>query len=150
MKRGRPGADESERYWNPREPPCVPSDQRPPHLLRSREAAEAASAASQVEESAFDERFDDDFWNEERYDLACVKHAHALRRLRRAFPEFSEERQTRPCPCGRGELAMWPWVAHTAQAGFCDHRACSMARWELTCWRSEWIVDGAGRRDLGL
>ena len=102
------------------------------------------------EESAFNEDFDDDFWNEERYDLACVKHAHALRRLRRAFPEVSEERQTRPCPCGRGELATWPWVALTAQAGLCDHRGCHMASWELTCWRWEWIVDGAGRRDLPL
>ena len=51
------------------------------------------------------------------------------------------EKQKRPCPCGRSALAVWPWVVHTPQLGFCDFReeGCGMAAWELTCWRSEWI-----------
>ena len=41
--------------------------------------------------------------------------------------------------CGRGALAMWPWVVQTAQQGFCE---CDMASWERTCWRCEWIAAG--------
>ena len=155
--RGRPGGDPDERFWNPAKPPCVPSDDRPQHLFASREAAEAASAAAQVEAWA-PPPFEDEYYNgEERYDLACVKHKHAVRQLLTAFPEVTacfmahaSQHETKQCPCGRGVLARWPWVVHTAQLGFCDARECGMASWELTCWRSEWIVDGAGRRDLPL
>ena len=86
---------------------------------------------------------EDDYFDEENYELACVKHKHALRRLREAFPEAcGEEHHTRPCPCGRGALAMWPWVVQTAQQGFCE---CDMASWERTCWRREWIAAGYPR-----
>ena len=140
--RGRPGRDEAERYWNPEMPPCVPSDHRPAHLFNSREAAEAAGAASGVEHYTRrpDEDGEDEDFNEERYEIACVKHKHALRRLRARFPEVDEEHHTRPCPCGGGALAVWPWVVQTAALGFCD---CPMAGWELTVWRCEWIKAGA-------
>ena len=29
-----------------------------------------------------------------------------------------QQHHTRPCPCGLGALAMWPWVVQTAQLGF--------------------------------
>ena len=47
--RGTPGGDDEENYWKPEEPPCVPSDFRPPHLFGSKEAAEAAGAAEAME-----------------------------------------------------------------------------------------------------
>ena len=137
-----PGGDEEERYWNPEMPPCVPSDHRPEHLFNSREAAEAAGAASRVERFAPPAiGWDDD------YELACVENKLALRRLRESFPEVdpcpmahASQHHTRPCPCGRGALAKWPWVVQAAQLGFCN---CWMAGWELTCWRIEWIGAGA-------
>ena len=153
--RGRPGGgggDPDERYWNPRKPPCVPSDDRPEHLFNTRVAAEAASAASMVEAWEPPPYEDEYYCDEERYALACVKHEHAIRRLREAFADVdpcplarASRHATRPCPCGRGVLARWPWVVQTAQLGFC---ACDMASWELTCWRSDWLsVVG---RDLPL
>ncbi len=69
--RGTPLCDEDERFWNPRKPPCVPSDHRPAHLFNSREAAEAAGMASRVERFAWnpDEDGEDSEWlcNEELY-----------------------------------------------------------------------------------
>ena len=48
--RGRPGAADEERYWNPANPPLVPSDPRPGHLFGSSlEAARAAVKAEHVE-----------------------------------------------------------------------------------------------------
>ena len=139
--RGRPGGDEEERYWNPERPPCVPSDHRPANLFTSKEAAETAGAAARVERFAPkpDSDGEDECFNEEAYDVACVKYKHALRRLKAKFPE-AEEHHTRPCPCGHGALAMWPWMVQTAELGFCN---CWMASWELVCWRSEWIRAGA-------
>ena len=97
--------------------------------------------AERVERFAPDPDSDgeDNNFMEEHYELACVKHKHALRRLREAFPEVTGEQHTRPCPCGRGALAMWPWVVQTKKLGFCD---CWMAGWERVCWRSEWIKAG--------
>ena len=148
--RGRPGGDDEERFWNPAMPPCVPSDHRPARLFNSREAAEAAGAAARVENLAppppDDEEYGEDDYNpmwdfdEDQYEVACLKHKQKLRRLREAFPEAGEEHHTRPCPCGRGALAVWPWVVQTAELGFCD---CPMASWERTCWRYEWIAAGA-------
>ena len=140
--RGRPGGDEAERFWNPERPPCVPSDHRPANLFNSREAAEASGAAGYAERVGPrpDEDGVDEYFCEETYEVACVKHKHALCRLRAAFPEVDgEDHLTRPCPCGRGSLAVWPWVVQTKQLGFCD---CDMACWELTCWRGEWIAAG--------
>ena len=142
--RGRPGGaggDPDERFWNPAKPPCVPSDHRPAHLFNSREAAEAAGMAARVERLEPPADGDYEYYcEEEAYEVACVKHKHAMRRLREAFPEISrEESHRRPCPCGRGSLAIWPWVVQTAQQGFCE---CDMASWELTCWRSDWIAAG--------
>ena len=148
--RGRRGGDEEERFWNPAMPPCVPSDHRPANLFNSREAAEAAGAAARVELLApplpDEEEYGEDDYNpmwdfdEDEYEVACLKHKQKVRRLREAFPEAGTEHHTRPCPCGRGALAVWPWVVQTAQLGFCE---CGMASWERTCWRSEWIAAGA-------
>ena len=47
------------------------------------------------------------------------------------------EHNSRPCPCGVGRLAQWPWALQTAALGFCN---CEQARRELTFWRtSGWI-----------
>ena len=83
---------------------------------------------------------EDPAFDEDEYDVACLRHKQKLRRLRESFPEADEEHHTQPCPCGRGALAVWPWVVQTAQLGFCE---CWMACWERTCWRSEWIAAGA-------
>ena len=154
--RGRPGGDPDERYWSPWKPPCVPSDERPAHLFLTRVAAEAASAAAQVE--SFGPPSPDDeygYFDEEWYDSWCVKHTHAVRRLREAFPEVApcpiahaSQHETRPCPCGHGLLARWPWVVQTAALGFCGARECGMASWEHTCWRWEWIAPVDGKLPL--
>ena len=102
--------------------------------------------ADAVERSAplpADPEIRQEYWEawerEEEYEVACVRHKHAMRWLRDLFPEVGEEHHTRPCPCGRGALAMWPWVVQTKQLGFCD---CDMASWERICWRTEWIRVG--------
>ena len=98
--RGRPGGDEAERFWNPAAPPCVPSDHRPTCLFSSRLAAEAAAAASRVEHFAPrpDSDGEDEYFDEELYELACVKHKHALRHLRASFPEAAEEHHKKAVP----------------------------------------------------
>ena len=124
-----PCADDEERYWDPKKAPCVPSDCRPQHLFNSRVAAEAVFAALCVEWAhPSPDGFDSDDPDEERYENACVKHKFAVRRLLQEFPEVApcplsanaSECDTRPCPCGRGVLAKWPWVVQTKQQGFCD------------------------------
>ena len=143
--RGRPGADEAERFWNPQKPPCVSSDHRPAHLHRhSSLAAKAAICAERVEETAPGPDDEDDDFNEEEHEVALVRYKHAFRRLRESFPEVDEEHGRRLCPCGHGALPMWPWVVQTAGLGYCE---CDMARWERICWRSEW--ERAARAELG-
>ena len=44
-----PGSHDDAVYWNPRKPPCVPSDYRPAHLISSRLCAEAVCAARRLE-----------------------------------------------------------------------------------------------------
>lgn len=138
--RGLPGGDEAERFWNPAKPPCVPSDHRPVHLFNSREAAEAIGAASRVEQFSPWEGFDESCYDEEAHEIACIKHKHAMCRLVNSFPEIaSQEHLRRPCPCGHGALAVWPWVVQAGQSGICE---CDMASMEFTCWRCEWIAAG--------
>ena len=117
--RGRPGASNDERFWDPAKPPCVPSDERPQHLFVSREAAEAAGAANtlqwQVAILAFEEPEDQSDRDIEEEALARVKYTHALLRLQKAFPELElgatgPVERTRLCPCGNGRLARWPWM----------------------------------------
>ena len=143
--RGRPGADEAERFWNPAKPPCVPSDHRPAHLHRhSSLAAKAAACAERVEETEPRPDVENEYFNEEEYEVALVRYKHAFRRLRDSFPEVDEEHGSRPCPCGRGALPMWPWVVQAGGLGYCE---CDMAVWERICWRSEW--ERAARAELG-
>ena len=135
-------------YWDPRQPPCVPSDYRPEYLFSSKLAAEATCAARRIDlfMPCDDIHPDDVGWEadrEERYDAAHVQLRRTLRRLGEAFPDLepcpmlahASQHHTRPCPCGRGTLAKWPWVVHTAELGFCE---CEMASWELICWSGEW------------
>ena len=83
-------------------------------------------------------------FDEEHYELAYPKLKWALLKLYYAFPDLdpcpmlahASQHHTWPCPCGRGALAKWPWVVHTAKLGFCG---CAMAEWERICWSSEWI-----------
>ena len=79
--------------------------------------------ASRIERfSPVDGEFDDGN-EEECYELARVEHRFALRRLQESFPDLeagpllahASQHRTRPCPCGRGALAVWPWVVQTAQ-----------------------------------
>jgi hypothetical protein len=154
--RGVPCADDEERFWDPAKPPCVPSDLRPQHLFNAKEAAEAMVAAMRVEQfQPSSDGFDSDDPDEEHYEKACSSHKFALRRLLRAFPEVApcptssaaaSEHETRPCPCGHGVLAQWPWVVQTGQQGFCN---CRKADWELICWRSEW-EQAVGRAGVSL
>ena len=149
--RGTPGGDDEENYWRPEAPPCVPSDFRPPHLFGSKEAAEAAGAAERMEAEMLPDGIDLDrdvdwegWYDEDADELARLKYKQAMRRLLHAFPELNpcpilahaSQYATRPCPCGRGVLAKWPWVVQQEHLGFCD---CWMASWEVLCWRSEWI-----------
>ena len=139
--RGLPGEDVAERFWNPAKPPCVPSDHRPMHLFHSCEAAEAIGAAERVEQMSPCEDLDESELDEEAREIACVRHKHAMHRLVSSFPEIaSQEHLRRPCPCGHGALAVWPWVVQAGQLGICE---CEMAGMEFTCWRCEWIAAGA-------
>ena len=125
--------------------------------LKSREAviratklcAEAVCAAARIEGFMPIEYDEPDpaqqAFDEEQYEITYPKLKWGLRKLEWAFPELdvgpmlahASQHHTRPCPCGRGVLAKWPWVVQTADLGFCD---CDMASWELICWRSEWIA----------
>ena len=84
-------------------------------------------------------------YDEDEETAARAKYNLELRRLEDCFPEYAvralamahaSQHHTRPCPCGRGCLARWPWVVQTAAQGFCD---CDMAFWERTCWRCDWL-----------
>jgi hypothetical protein len=44
-----PASHDDAIYWNPRKPPCVPSDFRPAHLISSKLCAEAVCAARRLE-----------------------------------------------------------------------------------------------------
>jgi len=71
----------------------------------------------------------------------------------------ASEQVTRPCPCGVGRLARWPWALHTDSLGFCPalpwstedrdtDDAVAEVRGkhcvEMFCWRSEWIEAAPG------
>ena len=83
-------------------------------------------------------------YDEDQDALARLKYKMAMKRLLERFPELdpcpilahASQYAMRPCPCGRGALAKWPWVVQQEHLGFCD---CWMASWEVQCWRSEWI-----------
>lgn len=176
--RGSSGAYGSE-AWDPDVPPCIPSDERPPRIFGSQEAAEAAAAADRLERTLPyvncygdpDDSDFEDYYDEEGEEVARVKYRYALRRLGEAYPELkipaglhaglaASEQETRPCPCGAGLLAKWPWVLHDrVSLGFCpsadwsrDPSADDSAvgdiqdrhSWEMTCWRSEWISAAPG------
>ena len=135
--------------WDPDLPPCVISDQRPPQVFGSKEAALAAAAARELER-LLPENFvgDEGAYNEEDEDLARARYKHALRKLAKAFPELevlvpelcaglqANQQCTRPCPCGAGLLAKWPWAP------------CEMAMGAAnpTAWVLPWRGVGRGRR----
>ena len=145
--------------WDPDLPPCVISDQRPPQVFGSKEAALAAAAARELER-LLPENFvgDEGAYNEEDEDLARARYKHALRKLAKAFPELevlvpelcaglqANQQCTRPCPCGAGHLAKWPWVLQTPQLGFCpggewgedDDEVTTQGKhdWEVISWRT--------------
>ena len=145
--------------WDPDLPPCVISDQRPPQVFGSKEAALAAAAARELER-LLPENFvgDEGAYNEEDEDLARARYKHALRKLAKAFPELevlvpelcaglqANQQCTRPCPCGAGLLAKWPWVLQTPQLGFCpggewgedDDEVTTQGKhdWEVISWRT--------------
>ena len=156
--------------WDPDLPPCVISDQRPPQVFGSKEAALAAAAARELER-LLPENFvgDEGAYNEEDEDLARARYKHALRKLAKAFPELevlvpelcaglqADQQCTRPCPCGAGHLAKWPWVLQTPQLGFCpggewgedDEEVTTQGKhdWEVISWRHEWVMACPGARE---
>eukprot|EP00966_Prymnesium_polylepis_P001927 43797-Prymnesium_polylepis.1 len=86
---------------------------------------------------------------------ARAKYNLELRRLQDNFPDYAvralamahaSQHHTRPCPCGHGCLARWPWVVQTAAQGFCD---CDMAFWERTCSRAGVAIGWAFANRVG-
>ena len=174
-KVGYRGADtgaEGDEVWDPDLPPCVISDHRPPKVFGSEEAALAVAAVRTLEERLPESRtFDGDegLYNEEEEDVARVRYRHALQRLAKAFPELevpvpelcaglqADQQCTRPCPCGAGHLAKWPWVLQTPQLGFCpggewgedDEEVTTQGKhdWEVISWRHEWVMACPGARE---
>ena len=83
---------------------------------------------------------------------AGVRYKHALRKLKAAFPnelcDWSYDgvcERRRPCRCGRGERAAWPWVLQLPGDiwGFCQQRYCidkerfawlEVAAWQANVW----------------
>ena len=130
------------RYWNPHAPPCVPSDLRPMQVFGMFAAAKAAAKAVRVEQFMQPADYDPecDHYDQERDEVARLEYQWAMSQLQDQelcpdpCPMFAHASQqhTRPCPCGLGVLAKWPWVIHSAELGFCT---CEMAEWELICWR---------------
>ena len=145
-----------EAEWDPSKPPCVPSDERPENLFRSRLVAKAVRAAWHLESALpFSPDFKHDWdYQEEEEAKSRKEYAHAIQLLSDSY-EFIKPRpadlallnvskhETRPCPCGHGRLSRWPWVVNHESMGFCD---CYMSEWELLNWRIEWM--GAGAPDL--
>ena len=159
--RGHGGAY-GEEMWNPNEPPCVPSDERPDNVFGSEEAARATVAVIQVEnkiKSWQDPDLEYDVeWAEENaaeVALAKVQYKHSLSKLAAAFPLLevpvaklyaglpAQQQRTRFCPCGAGRLPQWPWVLQTEDLGFCpgavlrEDVICGKHIWEDICWRGE-------------
>ena len=158
--RGHGGARGEER-WDPDQPPCIPSDERPDKVFGSEQASKATEACAWLERTLLrqteDSDEEEDEGREEREEVARVGYKHALRKLAEAFPELeipaglyaglhASEQVTRPCPCGAGRLARWPWVLQTKALGFCSgawlNPDCPDGRhdWEDICWRNEWII----------
>ena len=159
--RGHGGAKGEER-WDPDLPPCIPSDERPDKVFGSEQAAKATAACAWLERTlprpTEDSDEEEDEGREEREEVARVRYKHALRKLAEAFPELelpaglyaglhASEQVTRPCPCGAGRLARWPWVLQTKALGFCPGAVVAedpdspdgRHDWEDICWRGEWI-----------
>ena len=159
--------------WDPDVPPCVVSDKRPTGVFGSEEAAMAVKAA-RVRERCMPEKFvgDEGMYNEEEEEVARVRYLYALRRLAKVFPELEVPvpelcaglkaalQCTRPCPCGVGLLARWPWVLQTTGLGFCsggewgedeDSQQVETTQgqhfWEYFSWREEWIMACPGARE---
>ena len=64
---------------------------------------------------------------QDELQVARVRYAQALRKLKAAFPEELNDcssdgscEHRRPCPCGRGVRGAWPWVVQTPGLGFCE------------------------------
>ena len=129
-------------------------------LFGSEEAAVACARAFQLEceisdipqRRAWEAEGVENAWedyDEDEVELRKLRYAQALRRLGRAFPELelqvseqvegvqASEHNSRPCPCGHGRLAQWPWLLQTQELGFCRELECCA----LECWRGEWIPD---------
>ena len=100
--------------------------------------------------------------------LAKVQYKYALAKLAAAFPLLeipvaklyaglpAQQQRTRPCPCGAGRLARWPWVLQTDDLGFCpgvelrEFVYCGKHSWEFTCWRRERITAWPGGDSLPI
>ena len=179
--RGAGGAT-GEEMWDPDAPPCIPSDERPEKLFGSEVVAKATAAASVLERNwpqepdpriPPEDRTIIEPWEEvereENEEMARVQYKFALRRLAEAFPELelpaklyewlrASEVPTRPCPCGAGQLAQWPWMLQTASLGFCPgavaetesgyKHICGRHIWEKMCWRNEWVEAWPGGKWL--
>ena len=153
-------------HFDPSLPPCVPSDDRPAQLFGSVVAAEAVGAASRLENCVHLVESQGEVYLRE-LEVAKMEYKEALGLLDKCFPGLgvashlpaerlheglsAHAQDTRPCPCGAGRLARWPWVLHMEGLGFCTGEAPEgwpswaqddmddVHNWEMICWRSEWI-----------
>jgi hypothetical protein len=87
-----PASHDDANYWDPRKPPCVPSDYRPAHLISSNLAAEAVCAARRIELFMPCEGIDPDDAerDQEQYEIKITypKLMWGLRKLQREFPDL--------------------------------------------------------------
>ena len=148
-------------------PDAVYGYERPDAVFGSNLAAKAVAAAHILEKHLPHlPREEDEDHDEEREEVARVEYKHALRRLAAEFPELkvpaglhagvdASAQETRPCPCGAGLLARWPWVLQSVSLGFCptsdvdwsestDDKATAELQdvhsHEMVTWREEWIM----------
>ena len=165
----------AEWMWDPDQPPCVPSDERPDKLFGSEEAARATALAHNLmstRENIIELQNGmekESIWDEEQLleaeaAVLQVHYKHAVRILAEAFPELelsvaevcagihASEQPTRPCPCGGGKLARWPWMLQTVDLGFCPNARsgapspdgsgapfCQKHGKEIIMWVYEWV-----------
>jgi hypothetical protein len=106
----------------------------------------------QLEANGYEDAWDS--FDEDELEMTRLRYRQALRRLAQAFPELelrvselvdgvrAAEHNSRPCPCGHGRLAQWPWVLQTQSLGYCDGSSAWCT--ELITCRSEWIPPTMG------
>ena len=129
-------ADMPDTGWQPISPgaPAAARAELSAPWLRSREAADAIIAASDLEDCymSLDGGCKEmrDIPTEEKTKVATVYYKHALQRLQIACPsavpelvlepQMATEHNSMPCPYGFGRIVRQPWALHLTPLGFCE------------------------------